>query len=347
VPLAEITLTCNPHYRYSAQSSVDSNQLKAISENWSLITEKWKEGEAGLELRLLADTMREFISYAVGCMFGRYSLDKPGLILANQGETVAEYVRKVTESDQYSVFSNQSEAVTTNSPVSFRGKRSDEESFSLAESKDSSSKTPRNDMNNDITFMPDADNAIPMLDGDWFPDDISERFKKFLRLTFGEAHYEENLAFVETAIGRDIRSYFLRDFYNHHVRLYKKRPIYWLFSSDKGSFNVLIYMHRYRPDTVSVILNDYLREFRTKLTARQSYLEGVSNNPAANGRDRTQALKEIANIDKTLKEIGRYEDEVLYPLATHQVNIDLDDGVKVNYNKFGSALKKVTGLSES
>ena len=125
----------------------------------------------------------------------------------------------------------------------------------------------------------------------------------------------------------------------------KKRPIYWLFSSPKGSFNVLIYMHRYRPDTVSVVLNDYLREFRAKLEARKGLLEGISASANSSQRDKTRALKEISDIDKTLKEIREYEDDILYPLATRQVQIDLDDGVKVNYNKFGLALKKVTGLT--
>jgi type II restriction/modification system DNA methylase subunit YeeA len=113
--------------------------------------------------------------------------------------------------------------------------------------------------------MPDRDNVLPILDGDWFEDDIVERFKRFLRVTFGEAHFTENLAFVERALGRDLRSYFLREFYDDHLRRYQKRPIYWLFSSPKGSFNALIYMHRYRPDTVSVVLNEYLRDFRSKL----------------------------------------------------------------------------------
>jgi type II restriction/modification system DNA methylase subunit YeeA len=239
--------------------------------------------------------MREFISYAVGCMFGRYSLDKPGLILANQGETVADYLQKVSGN------------------LSFR-----EESFPSA-----SGKIPRLRQSSIVGmtwrrrhFPPDRDNAIPMLDGDWFSDDITERFKKFLRVTFGEAHYEENLAFIEAALGRDVRSYFLREFYNHHVKMYKKRPIYWLFSSAKGSFNVLIYMHRYRPDTVSIVLNDYLREFRAKLTARKSHLEGVSVSASATPRDKTQALKEVAAIDKILQELRDYEDDILYPLAT-------------------------------
>jgi len=332
VPLSEITLTCNPHYRYGGQAAVDGKRLAAIRRRWPEVAAQWPPGEEGRELRLLADTMREFISYAVGCMFGRYSLDKPGLILANQGETVEDYVRKVT----------------ANPALSFRIPDRGEESSSSASTKDSSLSTSSGfgmTGGDDITFMPDADNAIPILDGEWFPDDITERFKKFLRVTFGDEHYAENLAFMEAALGKDIRRYFLREFYSHHVKMYKKRPIYWLFSSAKGSFNVLIYMHRYRPDTVSVILNDYLREFRAKLNARKRHLEGVSISASATRRDKTRALKEIDKLDKTLKEIREYEDDVLYPLATRQVEIDLDDGVKVNYPIFGAAPKKIAGVS--
>lgn len=274
VPLSEITLTCNPHYRYGNDKS-----------------------EEELEALLLADTMRELVSYAVGCMFGRYALDKPGLILANQGETIEDYLKQVPEP----------------------------------------------------SFPADDDNAIPMLDGDWFTDDIAERFRKFLRVAFGEEHYEENLRFIEAGLGkngkaRDIRDYFLKDFYSDHVKRYKKRPIYWLFSSSKGSFNALIYMHRYRPDTVSVVLNDYLREFRTKLTSHKNHLEAVSISASSSPAEKTKALKEIEKITKMIAEMEEYEREVLYPLATEQVEIDLDDGVKVNYPKFGAALKKIPGL---
>lgn len=268
VPLSEITLTCNPHYRYGG-----------------------KKSEKQLEALLLADTTRELVSYAVGCMFGRYSLDRPGLILANQGDTAAAYRAHIP--------------------------------------------TP--------SFPPDEDNVIPILDEGWFSDDIAERFKAFLRLTFGEAHYAGNLAFLENALGRDIRSYFLRDFYDDHLKTYKKRPIYWLFSSPNGSFNALIYMHRYRPDTLSVILNDYLRQYRDKLSAHQAHLEQVSL--SGSQREKTQALKEIDRLNKILAELKEYEDEILYPLATERVEIDLDDGVKVNYGKFGRALRKVSGLS--
>jgi hypothetical protein len=234
-------------------------------------------------------------------MFGRYSLDKPGLILANQGETVEDYIRKV-----------------------------------------------KGEMGNgkqEMTFMPDEDNVIPILEGNWFTDDIVERFLQFLRVSFGEEHFEENLQFIEDAIGKDIRKFFLKEFYKDHVKRYKKRPIYWLFSSPKGSFNALIYMHRYRPDTVSVILNDYLREFRTKLIARKEYLQKVSINMSASQKEKTAALKELDKLKKMITELNDYEKEILYPLATKQLEIDLDDGVKVNYNKFGKALKKVTGLT--
>lgn len=270
VPLEEITLTCNPAYRYGVKGS-----------------------EEDRETRLCADTMAELISYAVGCMFGRYALDKPGLILANQGETIADYLKQIPEP----------------------------------------------------SFPADEDNVIPMLDGDWFTDDITERFREFLRIAFGEEHYEENLRFVEQALGKDIRKYFLKDFYNDHVRRYKKRPIYWLFSSPKGSFNALIYMHRYQPHTVGTVL-EYLRDFKDeKLQARKNHLEAVSISAGASQGEKTKALKEIEKINKILAELDDYERDVLYPLATEQVEIDLDDGVKANYPKFGDALKKIPGLS--
>ncbi|WP_050526174.1 BREX-1 system adenine-specific DNA-methyltransferase PglX, partial [Pseudorhodobacter aquimaris] len=142
VPLNEITLTCNPAYRYGIKNDVAAN-----------------------EARLRADTMAEFLSYAVGCMFGRYSLDAPGLILANQGETLADYLSRVPEP----------------------------------------------------SFMPDKDNVIPVLDADWFADDITDRFRQFLRVSFGEDTFRENLRFIEDALGKDIRKYFTKDFYGDHV----------------------------------------------------------------------------------------------------------------------------------
>ena len=275
VPLSEITLTCNPHYRYGSNKS-----------------------EEELEAMLLADTIRELISYAVGCMFGRYALEKPGLILANQGETIEDYLKQVPNP----------------------------------------------------CFPADDDNVIPILDDDWFTDDIAGRFRIFLRVAFGEENYEENLSFVETALGKngkpkDIRSYFLRDFYSDHVKRYKKRPIYWLFSSRSGSFNALVYMHRYRADTVSVVLNDYLREFRTKLVSHKNQMEAVSISVSASQAEKSKAFKEVEKVRKMITETEEYEREVLYPLATQRIGIDLDDGVRFNYAKLGMALKNIPGLS--
>jgi len=132
-------------------------------------------------------------------------------------------------------------------------------------------------------------------------------------------------------------------FYKDHVKRYKKRPIYWLFSSPKGSFNALIYMHRYTPSTVSTVLNEYLREYRGKLAASLVHQERI----ALGGdlpREKAAAQKESDRIRRVLLELDEYEHDILYPLATQQISIDLDDGVKVNYPKFGAALKKIPGL---
>ncbi len=272
VPLEEITLTCNPVYSLKGDK-----------------TDEQREAD------LLARTMEEFLHYAVGCMFGRYSLDAPGLILANQGEGLADYLARAPEP----------------------------------------------------TFEPDADNVIPVLDGGWFADDISERFRKFLRVTFGEAKFQENLAFIEGALGKKIHQWFTSDFYDYHVRRYKKRPIYWMFASPKGSFQALIYMHRYQPDTVSVVLNDYLREYRNKLEAHRKFQETQSINPETTPAQRTKALKEVGEATKVIEELDGYERDVLYPLATQKKEINLDDGVKANYPQFGAALKPIKGLSDA
>jgi type II restriction/modification system DNA methylase subunit YeeA len=269
VPIEEITLTCNPAYSIGGNKTSDQ-----------------------LEDELLSRTIQEFLHYAVGCMFGRYSLDAPGLILANQGEGLADYLARVPNP----------------------------------------------------TFPPDADNVIPVLDGDWFADDITERFRKFLRVTFGEAKFQENLAFIEAALGRDIRKWFTKDFFDYHVRRYKKRPIYWMFSSPKGTFNALIYMHRYRPDTVSVVLNDYLRELISKLKTERARLEKLSDDPSASQTQRTRALRDVGAVIKQITELEEWERDVVFPLAQAKIEIDLDDGVKQNYPKFGAALKPIKGL---
>ncbi|OIQ21187.1 BREX-1 system adenine-specific DNA-methyltransferase PglX [Lacinutrix sp. MedPE-SW] len=242
------------------------------------------------------EVLIQFISYAVGCMFGRYSLDKEGLILANQGETLEDYIEKVAKSEDK------------------------------------------------VSFLPDDDNIIPILDDEWFEDDIVGRFYEFLKVTFGESQFEKNLAFVEDCIGKDIRKFFVKDFYNDHIKRYKKRPIYWMFSSPKGAFNVLIYMHRYTPDTLNQILNGYLVEYREKLNTRMEHLDHLIESGSSS--EQTKAAKEKDNLKAVLIELQEYEREVLYPLATERIVIDLDDGVLVNYNKFGNAIKLVKGLND-
>ncbi|MFC3441218.1 BREX-1 system adenine-specific DNA-methyltransferase PglX [Sphingobium rhizovicinum] len=269
VPIEEITLTCNPAYRYGVKGSEEER-----------------------EARLRDDTVAEFLHYAVGCMFGRYSLNAPGLILANQGEGFEDYLARVPEP----------------------------------------------------TFAPDRDNVIPVLDADWFADDIVTRARDFLRVTFGEAKFRENLAFIEAALGKDLRKWFTRDFFDYHVRRYKKRPIYWMFSSPKGSFNALIYMHRYRPDTVSVVLNQYVREFIHKLEVERTRLEKLAVDPAATPAQQTKAQKETATIIKQIAELTEWERDVVYPMAQQRHAIDLDDGVKRNYPLFAGALKPIKGL---
>ena len=195
------------------------------------------------------------------------------------------------------------------------------------------------------SFPADDDNIIPILDSDWFDDDITERFRKFLRVTFGEEQFTENLRFIETAIGKPIRNYFLRDFHKDHVQTYKKRPIYWQFSSPKGSFNVLIYMHRYNRDTVSVMLDQYLRQFKIKLTSQKQALERTEISSDASQGEKTRAITQIQKVNTILQELEIWERDVIFPLATQRIDIDLDDGVKTNYPKFANALIKISGLS--
>ena len=190
-------------------------------------------------------------------------------------------------------------------------------------------------------FLPDEDAIIPVLDGEWFGDDIVAQFRKWLEVTYGAETLDENVRFIEEALGKDLRKYFVKDFYKDHCATYQvtgsgKRPIYWMFASPKGSFQALVYMHRYTPSTVGQILTKYLREYIEKINAKIGQLD--QSDRAADNR---QADKYRAVV----RELTDWERDVIYPLANERVDIDLDDGVKVNYNKFPHALVKVTGLS--
>lgn len=190
-------------------------------------------------------------------------------------------------------------------------------------------------------FLPDDDAIIPVLDGEWFGDDIVAQFRKWLEVTYGAETLDENVRFIEDALGKNLRKYFVKDFYKDHCATYQvtgsgKRPIYWMFASPKGSFQALVYMHRYTPSTVGQILTRYLREYIEKINAKIGQLDHSER-----AADNRQADKYRAVV----RELTDWERNTIYPLANKRVDIDLDDGVKVNYNKFPHALAKVTGLS--
>lgn len=241
----------------------------------------------------LADELRDIkslLSYAVGCMFGRYSLDVKGLAFAGGEFDKSKY----------------------------------------------------------RTLEADDDAVIPVLAEHMFSDDITSRFKDFLKAAFGTENFEENLEYVACVLGKKntetaddtIRNYFMKDFYKDHIQMYQKRPIYWMFSSGKGNFNALVYMHRYNKDTASVILNSYLRNYRDeKLSAKISQCKLVETSASSSQADKIKASKERETMEKIVSEVNDYERDILYPLATERKEIDLDDGVKVNYLKFGKALK--------
>jgi hypothetical protein len=233
----------------------------------------------------------DLVSYSVGCLLGRFSLDQPGLVLADQGDSFETFIERVP------------------------GAR----------------------------FLPDRDNVIPIVDGDWFEDDIVARFREWLRIALGPEHVDENWRYLEDTLGRTIRQYFVKDFYSDHVKRYKKRPIYWLFSSPKGTFSALVYLHRYSPSLAGTVLHDYVLPFLTKLETelvKQEHLAITGDTP----RTKAVATKQAEVLRKQIVEVRDWATNTLQPLADKQLAIDLDDGVKHNYPLLGSALKKIPGL---
>lgn len=226
--------------------------------------------------------IRGFISYVVGCMFGRYSLDAEGLVYAGGEWDECKY----------------------------------------------------------LTYIPDGDNCIPITDEEYFSDDIVNRFVEFVKTVYGEDTLEENLDFIANALGYKgdtsrevIRNYFLKDFYADHLKVYQKRPIYWLFDSGKqNGFKALIYMHRYDADTVGRVRTDYLHKAQKYVeTAMQSAQYTIDN--ATSASEKSKATKAVTKYTKQLAEMKIY-DEAIAHVANQRIEIDLDDGVKVNYAKF-------------
>lgn len=228
----------------------------------------------------LGRDIRSLISYAVGCIFGRYSLDQPGLAYAG-GDW---------NPDQYH------------------------------------------------TFLPDADNVIPITDEEYFPDDLTGLFVAWVKKVFGADSLEDNLAFIAKALGTKgtspravIRNYFLNGFYADHVKIYQKRPIYWLYDSGKqNGFKALIYMHRYNADTSGLVRADYLYKMEQVYESEITRMDDAIANGAS--REVAQATKRKEKLVKQLKECKDYDDRLGH-IALARIPIDLDDGVKVNYDK--------------
>lgn len=275
VPLEEITLTCNPRYRYGRGKTDDD-----------------------YETLLRGDTIKELISYAVGCMMGRYSLDEPGLVYAHSGN-------QGFDPDRYR------------------------------------------------TFPADEDGILPVMDLDWFDDDAARRLSAFIQCVWPEQHLDDNLIFIaecrsprasESPLDT-LRRYLSTTFFKDHMRTYKKRPIYWLFSSGRQkAFTCLVYLHRYHPATLSRMRSHYVTPLQGKMAARMEFLDHerkAAGTPSAQKKIQTQ----MDLLKKKQAELNLFDDELRH-YADMKIDLDLDDGVKVNYAKFGNLLaetKAITG----
>ncbi|MCR1973064.1 BREX-1 system adenine-specific DNA-methyltransferase PglX [Clostridium sporogenes] len=236
--------------------------------------------------------IKAFLSYFVGCLFGRYSLDKEGLIFAGGEFDINEYSK----------------------------------------------------------FMPDEDNIIPVLNSEtkYFEDDVMVRFEEFLKVTFSEKYLSENIDFIAEAIGKKsnessreaIRRYFANEFFNEHCKMYKKRPIYWLFTSGKNkAFSCLVYMHRIDKNLLSKMRIDYVQPLQNKLEVEQKDLMDTLNSDATT-KDKKDARKKLTLVEKQIDELKVFH-EKLHNMADKQIEIDLDDGVVHNYGLFGDLVAKI------
>jgi len=235
----------------------------------------------------LGREIRSLISYAIGCMFGRYSLDCEGLAYAGGDWDASKY----------------------------------------------------------STIIPDKDNILPLCDDEYFEDDIVGRFVDFIRAAYGAETLEENLKFIADALGGKgtprevIRSYFLNDFFADHCKIYQKRPIYWMFDSGKkNGFKALIYLHRYSRDLLAKMRTDYVHEQQERYRTQLSHIAAALT--TATGAERAKLLKQQDKLAEQLKEITIFEEKV-HHLADQNITIDLDDGVKKNYEFFADVLAKI------
>lgn len=320
VPIEQITLTVNPWYRYKPRKSkVESTEEYGPGIEAEILPEgegpreDWsgEPGAAGTaagpqiypegEERMRQDGARELVSYALGCMMGRYSLDEGGLVYAEAGGAGFD-------------------------PARYR------------------------------SYPADDDGIVPVTDFAWFESDAAARVEAFVRTVWGAERHGENMAWLAEALGRKgselpletLRRYLAGDFYKDHLSTYKKRPIYWKFSSGKEkAFEAMVYLHRYNPGTLARMRMQYVVPLTGQLRKRMDSLDAQSRE-AASTAERKRLEKELAALQKKLAELARFDEELNH-YAQLQIALDLDDGVRVNYGKFGGLLanvKDVCGKAE-
>ena len=292
------------------------NQLKANEEELNRIfidiyglqdelTPEVEDKDVTVRRADLGRDIRSLISYAVGCMFGRYSPYKEGLIYAG-GEW---------DYNQYEGMAWVAEG------------KPDVMEFHKA----------------GTHFFPDQDNIIPICDEEYFADDIVDQFIEFIAVVYGQSTLEENIKFIAEALGGKgatpkevIRNYFLKDFFTDHCKIYQKRPIYWLFDSGKqNGFKALVYLHRYTPDTIGKLRVDYLHRLQRVYASEIERMRDMIDN-SKNQREVTASTKRKEKLQKQLKECREYDEKIAH-LALARIELDLDDGVKVNYEKVQTA----------
>lgn len=281
--------------RYEKLMENEKRLNRIVAENYGLETEvsvEIKREDMSVSLANIERDVKSLISYAVGCMFGRYSLDVDGVVFAGGQWDASKYKK----------------------------------------------------------FIPDTDGIIPICDDEYFDDDIVGLFIRFIEVVYGVDTREENLQFIASALKGNgsprevIRNYFINDFYSDHCNTYSiagsgKRPIYWLFDSGKkNGFKCLIYIHRYQSDTIARIRTDYLHEQQSRYRTAIGDLEQRIN--VASTSERVRLSKQLSIIQAQAEEIKEYEEKI-HHFADQMISIDLDDGVKHNYEIFKDVLAKI------
>ena len=280
----------------------------SIPKEFSTESEKYLY-DRGVSLEFNKDELvKQFLSYAVGCIMGRYSTNKSGLIIANSDDILELLENK------------------------FIVKGTDGEIRQEVESK----------------FLPDKFGIIPITNEKDFSNDIVEKIKEFIKFVYGEENLKDNLNFIAEALGNKdnkpaeeiIRTYFIKDFYSDHLQRYQKRPIYWLMNSGKkNAFSCSFYMHRYEPLTVARVRADYLIPYQEMLENKRKFIERQLSDDDISVKEKKNIEKQLKELDTLLKELREYANEVKH-IAEQKIPLDLDDGVNVNYEKLGAILKK-------